>query len=297
MTLPEPLEVALDDEEITARVALGGDDEIVVTDTRTLQYEADGILSEEAVETFPHDTTRLSLSPGRRKCQFTLTYPVEGERSFTVPSSHTEDVLHTVLAGILGSKDVIQPGETVHETYRFSELTIVLTSNRLIKHVGEAVWDEDFEVYPFEQITDLVVEDGDISSQLVLTFDGRHERLKVPREAADALSHQLKRAIRGYHDVDRLDELGDREATHEDRSDPAAAFESDVAPLSTSDEDPSGAEDTRQEPPNEEDSASSSLDDETVRLELEKLATRIASQQELLAEQQEVIERLRDRLD
>jgi len=45
-------------------------------------------------------------------------------------------VLHPVLAGVLNGNGITDPGETVVKTYRFSELTLIITSDRLVKHIG-----------------------------------------------------------------------------------------------------------------------------------------------------------------
>ena len=78
MSLPDALTSALGEEPAVAEVSLGGDDILAVTPTRTLVYRAEGLLSDEAVEEYPHDAERLTLSEGRRKAKLTMEYGLDG---------------------------------------------------------------------------------------------------------------------------------------------------------------------------------------------------------------------------
>ncbi|WP_247001105.1 DUF7115 domain-containing protein [Halosolutus gelatinilyticus] len=220
MSVPGIVQSTLDGEEIAARVSLGGEDELFVTPSNTIIYRADGLLSDESVEKYPHDADRITLAEGRRKTKFTLEYALEGAKTFAVPASKTDAVLHPVLAGVLNGNGISDPGETVTKTYRFSELTLIITSNRLVKHIGEAVWDGDYEEYHFDDVTSLAFEDGSVATQIVLTVDGRPQRIKAPNEQANDLRERLKRALFEFHDVESLAELnetvGEDEAEDED---------------------------------------------------------------------------------
>lgn len=207
MSVPGIVHSTLGDEEIAARVSLGGEDELFITPTRTLVYRAEGLLSDESVEEFPHDADRLTISEGRRKTKFTLEYALEGTKEFSIPAGKTDVALHPVLAGVLNGNGITDPGETVVQTYRFSELTLIVTSERLVKHIGSAVWDEEYEEYQFGDVTNLSFEDGSVATQIVLEVDGRPQRIKAPNEEADDLRERLQRALFEYHDVDSLEEL------------------------------------------------------------------------------------------
>lgn len=236
MNVPGIVQSTLDGEEIVARVSLGGEDELFVTATKGLIYRAEGLLSDESVETFSHEADRLTLSEGRRKTRFVLEYPLEGTKEFTVPSNKAEAVLHPVLAGVLNGNGITDSGETVIQTYRFSELTVIVTSERLVKHIGEAVWDGDYEEYRYEAVTGLSFEPGSVATQIVLEVDGRPHRIKAPNDQADDVSERLKRALCAYHEVDSLDALNRKVGTEDagtESSDPSAAFESGVDPLGT----------------------------------------------------------------
>ncbi|SDQ86708.1 DUF7115 domain-containing protein [Natronobacterium texcoconense] len=220
MSFPGIVQSTLGGEEIAARVSLGGDDELFVTSSRTLVYRADGLLSDESVEEYSHEADRLTLSEGRRKTKFTLEYSLEDTQKFTIPSSKTDAVLHPVLAGVLNGNGITEPGETVVQTYRFSELTLIITSERLVKHIGEAVWDEDYQEYHFSNVTELAFEDGSVATQIVLTVDGRPQRIKAPNEQANDLRERLKRALFEYHDVSSLEEFNEL-ASEDDEFEPA----------------------------------------------------------------------------
>ncbi|WP_049924755.1 DUF7115 domain-containing protein [Halopiger djelfimassiliensis] len=245
MNVPGIVTSTLDGEEIAARVSLGGEDELFITPSSTLVYRAEGLLSDESVDEYPHGAERLTLSEGRRKTKFTLEYPLEGTREFTVPASKTDDVLHPVLAGVLNGNDITEPGETVVQTYRFSELTLIITSERLVKHIGSAVWDDDYEEYHFGDVTNLAFEDGSVATQIVLTVDGRPQRIKAPNEEANDLRERLKRALFDYHDVDSLETFnetigGDDAGVDTGRSGASMDFGDGVDPL---DADPPEPED------------------------------------------------------
>ena len=204
MTLPDRLAGAVDDESVVAQVPLGGDDLLVVTPTRTLVYRADGLLSDETVETYGHDVERVDASKGRRKAKLTLGYGLDGEETISLPASKLEDALHPVLAGILSGTGVTEPGESVIRTFRFSELTLVITSHRVVKHVGGAVWDEEFQEFPYDELTGLDFEEGTVATSVVLTHGGRSERFKAPNESARAVREALTEAVCSFYEVDSL---------------------------------------------------------------------------------------------
>ena len=204
MSLPEVLQRELGSEDPVARVGLGGDDELFVTPTRTLVYRAEGLLSDESVESYAHDAEQLSVTEKRRKARLTLDYGLDGEESFSLPRGSLDEVLHPVLAGVLAAADITEAGETVERTFRFSELTLVITSRRLVKHVGAAVWDEEFEEYPYDNVTDVDFEEGSVSTSIVLTVDGRQERFKTPTDETRAVREALTEALLDHYDVRTL---------------------------------------------------------------------------------------------
>jgi len=207
MSLPDIVQSTLDDESVAARVGLGGDDVLLVTPTRTLVYRAEGLLSDEAIEEYPHDAEHVGVSEGRRKAKITLDYGLDGERTFSVPTKQLDQVLHPVLAGVFNARGITDPGETVKQTFRFSELTIVVTSARLVRHIGAAVWDEEYEEYHYDDVTDLGFEEGSVATSVVVTVGGRQERFKTPNDRARAVRECLVSAVCTHHDVADLDEL------------------------------------------------------------------------------------------
>ena len=238
MSLPDLLAGAVDDEDVVARVPLGGDDVLAVTPTRTLVYRADGLLSDETIEEYSHDVERVDVSEGRRKAKLTLGYGLDGEETVSLPSKRVDDALHPVLAGILSGRNVTEPGESVLRTFRFSELTLVVTSHRLVKHIGSAVWDEEFEEFPYAELTGLDFEEGTVATAVVLTHAGRSERFKAPNESARAVKEALTDAVCEFHGVDSLEEfrLSVAEAADEENDDPNAStdFGDGPDPLSAS---------------------------------------------------------------
>lgn len=235
MTLPDTLESALGEEDAVAQVPLGGEDLLAVTPTRTLVYRADGILSDESVEEFQHGADGLDVSEGRRKATITVDYGRDGERTLKLPANRLDDALHPMLAGILSASEITDPGESVLRTFRFSELTLVITDQRLVKHIGSATWADEYEEFGFDDVTDLGFEEGTVATSVVLTLGGRQERFKAPNERAPAVRETLTEAVCGFHDVGSLEELRvavGPDETDDSRSDPAD-FGAGPDPLST----------------------------------------------------------------
>lgn len=242
MSVPDIVASALGDEQVAARVDLGGEDTLFVTPSRTLIYRGEGLLSDEAIEEYTHQAERVTVKTSRRKARITLTHSLEGEQSFTVPPSRLDDALHPVLAGVLNQAGVTEPGETVKRTFRFSELTVIVTSHRLVKHIGAAVWDTDYEEYRYQDATGLTFEDGSVATQVVLEVDGRRERIKAPNERAPELRAELEEAICDFYDVSSIPEFEAKVApepeSDEDDEPTATAnsdvgFESGLSPLET----------------------------------------------------------------
>lgn len=207
MSLPELLSGAVGDEEVVARVPLGGDDVLAVTSTRTVVYRADGLLSDESVETYDHDAERIAVSTGRRKSKIVFGYGLDGDDTLSLPTKRVDEVLHPILASVLSVAGVTEPDESVRRTFRFSELTLAVTDKRLVKHIGSAVWDEEFEEFPYADLTDLDFEEGTVATAVVLTHGGRSERFKAPNESARAVRETLVDAVCAFHDVDSVEEF------------------------------------------------------------------------------------------
>ncbi|MFB6102975.1 MAG: hypothetical protein ABEJ73_10465 [Haloplanus sp.] len=308
MSLPEIVQSTLDGESVAARVGLGGEDLLLVTPTRTLVYRAEGLLSDEAVKEYPHGAEHVGVSEGRRKAKITLDYGLDGERTFSVPTKQLDQVLHPVLAGVLNAAGITDAGETVKQTFRFSELTIVITSARLVRHIGEAVWDEEYDEYHFDDVTDLDFEEGSVATSVVITVNGRQERFKAPNDQARALREGLVSAVCAYHGVDDLDELraatseGDEEET-EDAND-TVSFGEGPEPLGSSDGETDTAEAVTAPESEEPDDgfgesgfeSAGVVDDPAVARELAELREMVEAQNERLERQQRTIKQLIEEL-
>ena len=256
MSVPGIVQSALGDEQVAAQVRLGGEDELYVTPSRIIIYRGEGLLSDEGIEEYTHRAERLLVKTGRRKAKITLEHDLEGDRSFSVQPSRLDDVLHPVLAGVLSAAGVTDAGETVKQTYRFSELTLIVTSKRLVKHIGNAVWDQDYEEFRFEDTTGLDFEEGSVATQIVVEVDGRRERIKAPNEQAPEVRARLEEALFDFYDVASREEfdaaVADAEAEAsgsapdpEEAADDGGgvAFESGLSPLSTDPDEDVGPED------------------------------------------------------
>jgi len=216
MSLPELLESALDGEPSVAEVQLGGEDVLVVTPSRTVVYRADGLLSDESIESYPHEAEEVDLSVGRRKAKLTLEYGLDGSETLAFPAKRVEKVLHPILAGVISAAGITEAGETVHKTFRFSDLTLIVTSKRVIKHIGSAVWDTDFEAFEYSGLTDVDFEEGSVATSIVLTHNGRQNRFKTPNSDARAVREAIVEAVCEFHGVTSIEELREAMASQED---------------------------------------------------------------------------------
>ena len=229
MSLPDALTSALGDESAVAEVDLGGDDTLAVTPTRTLVYRAEGLLSDEAVEEYLHEAERLTLSEGRRKAKLTMEYGLNGTETLSLPSSRVDDALFPILAGVINAAGVTEPGESVLKTFRFSEITLIITSKQVVKHIGAPVWTEDFETFEYESITDVTFEEGSVATTVVLTHDGRQDRFKIPSDDARAVREAIVDAVCAFHDVDSIDALRAQVAEAAD-DEPDAPADAEASP-------------------------------------------------------------------
>jgi hypothetical protein len=201
MSLPGIVRSALDGEDVVDGVSLGGDDALFATRTRTLVYRAEGLLSDESVEEYPHGAERVAVSEGRRKATVSLDYGLDGERTLSLPTRAVDEALSHLLAGTLRGTGVVDDDETVRASFRFSELTLIVTDAKVVKHVGAATWDEEFEEFDFADVTDLAFEDGSVATSVVLTLGDRQERFKTPNEHARRVRESLETALFEFHGV------------------------------------------------------------------------------------------------
>jgi hypothetical protein len=314
MDVPSLVNEALGEESITGGVSLGDEDAVCFTPTRTLLYRGDGLLSDEGVSEFPHDFTALALSEGRRKTTFELTY-VDGESSFSVPPDRTDAVLEQLLEGALRASGPLGAEESLEGVFRFSELTLVITDRQLLKHIGAATWDEEFEAYPYDEVTGLEFEEGSVATSVVLQVGGRPERIKAPNDQAHQVRQSLQSTLFEYHDVDSLSALNDELAAESAAAEPSDAglnLEAGIDPLTGGGETSASSEPATPavesppaDPPERPGSGTggatgsavstpSYVKDETddVQAQLADLTAAVERHSELLESQQELIEQL-----
>ncbi|WP_324758567.1 DUF7115 domain-containing protein [Haloarcula sp. GH36] len=303
MEIPDLVREELGDEEVQAGVSLGDEDIVCFTPSRTLVYRGEGLLSDEGVEAFPYEFERLSVSEGRRKATFSLAY-VDTKREFSVPVKRSEGVLERLLESSLSAAGVLDEEETVAGVYRFSELTLVVTSAQLLKHVGSVTWDGDFEQFAFEAVTGLEFEEGSVATAIVLSVDGRPERIKAPSNKAPSLRRTLQQALFAYHDVSSLDALNEKVGEDEDSESDVSGLGLDagIDPLVGDDEaaaegtEASGSDESGWEPTDSADAGASGSgtdgDFAALEAQVEELAELVEQQNEQLQRQEKVIKQL-----
>jgi hypothetical protein len=295
MDRPELVADHLGEEPVVATVDLGGGDAVYTTPTRTLVYRSDGILRDESVEEYSLDVERVDVADGRRKTTVRLSTP-EGRREFTVPDAAAEEVLEAVLAGVLRVNGRIERDETVRAVYRFSELALVVTDGRLLKHVGGAVWAPDHEVLPFADLTRLDFEEGSRTTQLVLEVEGRAHRIKLPTDRVGVVRRTVERAVFAFHGVDSLAELDERLSPADPgEAAPVDAALADAGPTADAGDlafDVGGVGD----PPATDEPTDLHDGSGDVEARLDALEAAVERQTELLERQQETLERLVDEL-
>lgn len=308
MAVPDLVRERLGGEKPGARVPLSGDDELWVTPTRGLIYRAEGLLSGETVEEYPLEAQTVTLTEGRRKTTIRLDRGYDGADEFTVPAKHTEAALRPVVEGVLAAAGVTEDGEAVKQVYRLGELTLVVTEGRVVKYVGSALWtDEDYEEFPYEDVTNLDLEHGSVSSELVIEVDGRPQRIKTPSEDAHEIRKTVEAPLLATHEVDSVAALRrkfDAEAAAAEPEEPA-----DEAPASgetAADDDGLGAllefgglDDTEAAERVDTTAGSAAPDRaaaDDVTAEIAALREAVERQGERLEEQQALLERLIEEL-
>ncbi|MFC6973845.1 hypothetical protein ACFQL1_02855 [Halomicroarcula sp. GCM10025709] len=302
MEIPDLVRGELGDEEVQAGVALGDEDMVCFTPSRTLVYRGEGLLSDEGVEVFPHEFERLSVSEGRRKATFSLAY-VDTKRELSVPVKRSDAVLEQLLESSLRATGVLDEGETVAGVFRFSELTLVVTSEQLLKHVGSVTWDGDFEQFAFGDVTGLEFEEGSVATAIVLSVDGRPERIKAPSDKAPSLRRTLQQALFAYHDVSSLEALNDAVGDDEEPAPDASGLGLDagIDPLVSDDDDseqepegPTADTDDGWETAEPDLGSGPAVDGDLAALEsqVEELTELVEQQNEQLQRQEKVIKQL-----
>jgi len=311
MDLPDRVADALDGEQVAASVELGGEDTLYVTPTRTLIYRGQGFLSDDSVEEHAHDADRVTVDVGRRKATLRLDYGIDGATEFSVPADVIDEVLHPVMAGVLNATGVTASGETVLSTHRFSELTLVVTSHRVAKHIGEAVWNPEYEEVEYADVTALALEEGSVADQLVLETDERTHRTKVPQQEAPRVHNRIEEALCEYHGVtdyaafERMIAERGEPASTEDGSSGSGFVDSGLDPIETRGADAADAKpaSTQTKAPAEEPGATAAADefgefeqatdpDADLEARLRELEATIEEQEALIAEQREALESL-----
>ena len=204
--LPARLRAAAGDEPVIESVDLGGGDALVVTPGVTHVYRAEGLLSDERVESYSHDVDRFAVRESRRK-QTLILEALDGEQRFTVPTGAVDTVVGAVLEGIIRTIGVVDRTESVEAQFRFSDLTLVVTDAKLFKHVGPSVWNEDYEIFDYDSLTGMDFEEGRVATKVVVEIGGRQHRVKVPNEQAGRVRREIQTAVFAYHDVSSLEQL------------------------------------------------------------------------------------------
>lgn len=281
MDVPTAVETVLGEDPVTETVPLKGEDALYLTPTRTIHYSAESFLKDESVETYPHDAERVAVEEARRKAAIELDYGTDGTRSISVPKSSLEAALEPILAGVLEASGPLDSEESVAGTFRFGELTLVVTDRRLIKHVGAAVYDREYVEVPYDDVTGLSSERGNVASQLVLTTPDRTVRVKTPNEGFRRVDETVQEALFEHYDVDSVAEFEAAVTPEED----------DVA----DDESPAESEETESEAAVEF-VAAGGVDRETLESELDALASALDEQEANLEAQRAAIEEQRDRI-
>jgi len=207
MSVPELVRERLGEEAVEATVSLDGDDALVVTATRTLLYRGEGLISDASVEEYSHDAESVTVSENGKKSTVRLDHGIEGESEFPVPTDRLDEIVPPLLAGVFGVNGVLDASEAVEEVYRLGELTLVIAGRRVVKHVGDALWDVDAEEYHYDDVTRIDVEKGEVSSQLIVEVGGRPQWIKIPSDSAREIRERLENALLAYHDVSNYREF------------------------------------------------------------------------------------------
>lgn len=112
-SIPQSVRELIDTDQIIARIDLGGGDAIFVTATQTIQYQSQRLLNNELTETYQHDIERIAVSEKRNKPNRTLMYDVADTAESTVIVAQIDDILTSILTGMLHTIHAITSDEIV----------------------------------------------------------------------------------------------------------------------------------------------------------------------------------------
>ena len=296
MDLPALVERVIDDEPPETVLALGEDDLAVFTSDELLFYRGESLLRDAELSRYPTNAVGLRVQPGRRKSTIVIDYQTE-QRQFTVQNSHADRVVERLLAGILTTTGVIDGDESLGGVYRFSDLTVVVTETKLLKQIGTDIWGGEYDAFPFEQVDALSFERGRIATQVVLSVDGRSERIKAPHEEAPHLRQTLTDALLSFHGDESLEAFNAQsESQQSTRSAVSAvALDESIPPLIESETTRQTSQPKALQSVGGRDTAITDEPDSTPQLTA--LARTVERQQELLEQQAARIDALERKLN
>ena len=232
MQPPQRVAAALGDEEVTTQIDLGGDDSITLTPTRLILYRAEGLLSGESITELPLAARGVRMKRGRRKATIHFELEDEATAEVTVPAATASHALEPIIAAVLRNRGIFAAGEQVRSIYRLSQLTVIVGEQRILRNVGANIWDLEYEAFAYEDVTDIDYEKGDVATTIVLTVDGRTERIKVPNEEIITVRKDVEEAVCAFWDVETVPQLRRLHGVEDGRSTRAkVSFGEGPAPL------------------------------------------------------------------
>lgn len=213
MTLPGGVSVLVGEDDIIDQVELDTHRMLYVTSTRAIAFRERSLFTEESVEVFPTNVKRLLLNRGKRQSTVTFEYTDRDDRELQLPSDATPPSIRALLESVVRATDVLEGDESIIELYRLNELTVIVTDQRLIKHVGQALWALPFDSIDYETVRDIESEVGQMSTGVFIRTTEGSDRFKLPKDVADRFVSRLEEAVCDYHDVPSVGVLrGDPDA-------------------------------------------------------------------------------------
>ena len=284
MQPPQRVAAALGDEEVTTQIDLGGDDSITLTPTRLLLYRAEGLLSGESVTEYPLAAREVSMQRGRRKATVHFDLAEAGTAEIALPADAADAAITPILEAVLRHQGIFTADEQLRSLYRLSELTVIIGDERLLRNVGANLWDVEYDAFAYAEITDIDYEKGNVATTIVLTVEGRTERIKVPNEEILSVRKDVETAVCGFWDVETVPELRALHGVDDQRSSRAkVSFGDGPAPLELgiAEEGPAGID---------------RLPDGPTRAETDDIGAQLAEQTAAIEELSGLIEQLIDEL-
>jgi hypothetical protein len=177
---------------------------IAVTKSEIGVYKKPGLIADGSVETYNHRQAKLSRATTRFK-NVLIFNNIDGKFRIEIPDKE-EDVEQSIINARLSSE---VDNLDIRFIYYTRDVKICLSTEKLILHIGDILWNDDYNAINRQDITDISVESN---TYLNVYTDSNVEKIKLPENDIQSVYKKLTHAISTSgeeSDTDRYNEVSD----------------------------------------------------------------------------------------